>query len=274
MPKTIIRAKVMGFCFGVKRALEMAEKHSGPLNTLGPIIHNPQEVERLAKEGKTPIESLDQAKEKTILIRAHGVPDFIIRRAIELGLEVIDATCPFVKKAQTLAKHLERSGYQVVIIGEPDHPEIVGITQSLGHPIVIETLEQAKKLGTFEKLGLIAQTTSNVEKTKTIAAELEKHAAEVRAMETICQATQEHQEAVRELAPKVDVVIVVGGKTSANTTRLYQISKEYKPAYHIETASELQPEWFEQARTIGLTAGASTPDWVIEEVEKKIRAFI
>ncbi|MDD5342427.1 MAG: 4-hydroxy-3-methylbut-2-enyl diphosphate reductase [Patescibacteria group bacterium] len=266
----IIRAKTMGFCFGVKRAVEMAESHPGRLNTLGPLIHNPQEVNRLAQLGKTPIDDLSQASEKIILIRAHGLPDFIIKRAIKLGLKVVDATCPFVKKAQALSQRLEKDGYQVVIIGEKIHPEIIGLVGNLKNPIVVETLEEAKSLGQFKKLGVIAQTTSNTRLVEEISVELKKHAPEVKIAETICQATEEHQQAARELAPRVDVMIVVGGKSSGNTRRLYQICIEYVPAYHIETARELKPEWFKNIKSAGITAGASTPDWVISEVEKTI----
>lgn len=266
----VIRAKVLGFCFGVKRAVELAKKHPGRLNTLGPLIHNPQEVERLAKLGKTPVENLDQVTEKTILIRAHGVPNFIIEQAKKLGLNIIDATCPFVKKAQALSQQLEKTGHQVIIIGQPKHAEVVGIVGNLKNPVVIETLEQAKKLGQYKKLGVIAQTTSNTKLVEEMVAELKNHTESFKSWETICQATEEHQSAVRELAPKVDLMIVVGGKSSGNTTRLFQICREYGPAYHIETAAELKSEWFKNCRTIGLTAGASTPDWIINEVEQKL----
>ncbi len=273
MPKKIVRASVMGFCFGVRRAIDLAEKHPGRLNTLGSLIHNPQEVHRLTEQGKIPVATLDQAKEKTLLIRAHGVPDFIIRRAIELGFEVIDATCPFVKKAQTLAKHLEQTGYQVIIIGEKDHPEIQGIVGNLKQPLVVETLAEAKVLGRYAKIGVICQTTSNIETARSIAAELKSHAAEIRELETICQATQEHQAAARTLAARADAIIVIGGKASGNTRRLHEICNNYKPSYHIETADELQPEWLTNAKTVGLTAGASTPDWIINAVERKIQAL-
>lgn len=273
MAKIIKRAEVMGFCFGVRRAVDMAEKHPGRLNTLGSLIHNPQEVARLAEQGKVPIEKLEQANEKTVLIRAHGVPDFIIRRAVELGYEVVDATCPFVKKAQTLAKHLEETGYQVIIIGEPDHPEIIGIVGNLKQPVIVETLAEARQLGQYDRIGIIMQTTSNVELASQIEAEIRKHSTEVKAMATICQATQEHQAAVRALAPNVDVMVVVGGKTSGNTTRLYEISKNYTTSYHIETVDDLDINWFAQVQKIGLTAGASTPDWIIDAVENKIRSL-
>ncbi len=273
MSKKVVRSKVMGFCFGVKRAIEIAEKTGRPLNTLGPLIHNPQEIERLSKTGKIPIETIDQATENTLLIRAHGVPDFIIERAKAKGLEVIDATCPFVKKAHTLSKHLEDNGYKVIIIGKKDHPEIKGIVGNLKNAIIIESLKEARKLGHYIKLGVIAQTTSNQKKIDEIIAELKLHSKETKIMETICQATQEHQAAARKLAPTVEAMVVVGGKSSANTTRLHEICSEYVPAYHVETADELDPSWFSQIEKIGITAGASTPDWVIDAVINKINSF-
>lgn len=262
---------MIGFCFGVKRAVELAEKHPERLNTLGPLIHNPQEVERLAEQGKVPVDDLKKVTESTVLIRAHGVPDFILKRAKELGLHVINATCPFVSKAHALSKQLEKTGHQVIIIGEPNHAEVMGIVGNLTSPIVVKTLDEAKKLGQFNKLGAIAQTTSNTQLVDQIVEELKKHTQEFKAMETICQATEEHQAAVRELAPKVDVMVVVGGKSSGNTTRLHQICLEYGPAYHIETADEINPAWFTNINTVGLTAGASTPDWIINEVEGEIK---
>ncbi len=273
MPKKIIRAKVIGFCYGVKRAVEIAEKTRQPLNTLGPLIHNPQEVERLAKKGKVPIDSLEQANEQTLLIRAHGVPDFIINRAKEKGLDVIDATCPYVTKAQALSKSLEKSNYKVIIIGKKKHPEIIGIVGNLKNAIVVENIKEAKKLGNYIKLGVIAQTTSNTEEVEKIITELNKHGQEVKIMETICQATEEHQAAARELAPQVDIMVVVGGKSSSNTTRLYEICQEYCDSYHIETPDDLDTDWFKNIEKIGIAAGASTPDWIIDSVIEKINAI-
>ena len=266
----VILADYLGFCYGVKRAIKIARENAAPDGsacTLGPIIHNPQMVERLKDEGVGTIDRLDDLKRGKVIIRSHGVGPETYERAEAMGLECVDATCPHVKKAQLSAKELAEEGRFVVIVGEKEHPEVHSIVQWAGGNVaVIETVAEAASVPNASRLGIISQTTFSGERFREIVSALLDKSRDIRVMRTICTATDQRQRAARELASKVDVMLVIGGKNSANTTRLAQLCAKICRTYHIETAEELQPAWFDNIEKIGITAGASTPDWIIKEV--------
>ncbi len=271
--ETILAPKA-GFCFGVKRALDLAMKTARETNkkiyTLGPLIHNPQVVEDLSQKGIKVVKDLSEIPDEgVIIVRSHGVGPEIFNKANELGLQIVDATCPFVKKAQKLAKELNEQGYQVVVVGDREHPEVTGIIGWTGQQaIVIETPEQAEKLQPFKKIGIISQTTQPEENFEQIVSVLQDRAEDVKVYNTICNATKDRQDAAVELAKKVDVMIVIGGKNSANTQKLARLcANTGTRTYHIETADEIKKHWLTGKKLIGITAGASTPDWIIEEVK-------
>ena len=269
----VILADYLGFCYGVKRAIMIARDNASADSTactLGPIIHNPQMVERLKQEGVGTVERLDDMEKGTVIIRSHGVGPQVYDEAAERGLDLVDATCPHVKKAQLSAKSLVDEGYHVVIIGEKEHPEVSSIFEwSDGQAEIIETEEEAETLVPCAKLGIVCQTTFSGAKFRKVVSCLLAKSREIKILRTICTATDQRQAAAVELAGKVDLMLVIGGKNSANTTRLAQICAEKCRTYHIETAAELQSEWFDKIEKIGITAGASTPDWIIKEVYKK-----
>ncbi|WP_026766021.1 4-hydroxy-3-methylbut-2-enyl diphosphate reductase [Selenomonas ruminantium] len=269
----VILADYLGFCYGVKRAVTIAQENAsadGTSSTLGPIIHNPQVVERLKTQGVGTVDALAEMDKGTVIIRSHGVGPEIYEEAERRGLNLVDATCPHVKKAQLSAKKLADSSCKVVIVGEKKHPEVHSIFEwSGGKAVVVETEEEAEALDSCAKLGVVCQTTFSGDKFKSIVTRLLDKSRDVHIQRTICTATDQRQKAALELAAKVDMMLVIGGKNSANTTRLAQICAEKCLTYHIETAEELQDEWFDKIEKIGITAGASTPDWIIKEVYKK-----
>ena len=270
----VILAENLGFCYGVRRAIKMARENASPDGsacTLGPIIHNPQMVERLRTEGVGTVSRLDEMKDGgRIIIRSHGVGPQTYEEAEARKLVCVDATCPHVKKAQLSAKALAEEGYHVVIIGEKEHPEVRSILEWAAEGAdVVESAEEAAQVQPCARLGIVSQTTFSGEKFKELVSVLLDKSRDVRILRTICTATDQRQKAARELAETVDLMLVVGGKNSANTTRLAQICAEKCRTYHIETAEELRPEWFDKIKKIGITAGASTPDWIIKEVYKK-----
>ena len=267
----VILSECLGFCYGVKRAIRIAEEHAdGKSCTLGSIIHNPQMVERLRQKGVGVVEDLTAMEEGTIIIRSHGVGPQIYEEAKAKGLNLVDATCPHVKRAQLSAKDLAKDGRHVAIIGEKNHPEVRGLFEWSGNrATIVETEEDAKNFAPCQKLGIISQTTVSDENFVKTVTQLLGKSKDLRILRTICTATDERQKAALELADKVEVMIVVGGRNSANTTRLAQLCEKKCRTYHIETAQELSPEWFKNANKVGITAGASTPDWIIGEVYQK-----
>lgn len=272
----IILADKAGFCFGVKRAIATAfdEASKKRVFCLGPIIHNPQEVERLRKAGVETVDDLNGLSPgDSVIIRSHGVPPYVLEEAHRKGLVVIDLTCPFVAKAQRHARSLREEGYQVVVVGEKEHPEVKSILGYAGEDaVVIERPEEVLSLRLSARIGVVAQTTQSYGNFSQIVLNLLRLSRELKVYNTICNSTSERQQAARELAAGADVMVVVGGKNSANTTRLVSLClSEGRPTYHIETADELVPEWFEGVKKVGVTAGASTPDWVIEGVLKRLR---
>lgn len=274
----IILAKRAGFCFGVKRATQMAFEAAGKdkkTYTLGPIIHSPQVVNRLEEMGVKVLENLDSMNDGTIIIRSHGVASNELAEAVNKKLEIVDATCPFVKKAQEHVKSLSQSGYGVVVVGDADHPEVQGIVSYGGDKVfVVGSGEEVKKLPKMSKIGVVAQTTQSFENLKNAVTECLLRGGEIRVFNTICDATAVRQEEAKELAKQVDCMLVVGGLNSANTRRLSEVCKELqRRTYHIETAAEIDPAWFEGVERVGVTAGASTPKWIIDEVMNRIEGI-
>ncbi len=275
----IIAAEHRGFCYGVKRAVAMTQKCigvDGDIHTLGPIIHNPQVVKRFSDQGIEVVNNLSTVNdESTVIIRSHGVGPAIYEQAQVKKLKVVDATCPHVKKAQQAAHELLQDGYTVVIVGEKHHPEVKSILEwSDNTGFVVETLEEAIALPVIPKLGVVVQTTFSGEVFQTIISVLETKCEDLKICRTICTATDLRQKSALDMAAKVDVMLVVGGKNSANTSRLAELCHNAgSRVYHIETAEELMIENFSGVETVGITAGASTPDWLIEEVYQKMQEF-
>jgi 4-hydroxy-3-methylbut-2-enyl diphosphate reductase len=272
----IMTAKTAGFCFGVKRAIDIAfkiasEKRKG-IYTLGPIIHNPQVVDKLKEKGIIPIENIKAKKDiRALIIRTHGIPLKLSKEISLKGYEIIDATCPFVKKAQYYAKLLSEEGYQVIILGEKNHPEVKSLmSYVIDNAIVIDGKTSLPKLRS--RVGIVVQTTQPLDVLKKVLSEAIIHAKEIKVYNTICNSTALRLKETENMANKVDVMFVVGGKNSANTTQLTELCKSLSvPTHHIETSSEIRKEWIKKAKKVGITAGASTPKWIIKEVEKRIR---
>lgn len=271
----VIVAKKAGFCFGVRRAIEMAfelaEESDAGVFTLGPLIHNPQVVSRLASLGVNSTESITLPEIKTLLIRTHGVPPKTYEALKRRSYRVIDATCPFVKKAQHHAQKLQSDGYQVVILGDRNHPEVKGLMGFAGdNAIVVNGPEKLPDLK--GKVGIVVQTTKSIDTLKSVVAEIVDLAREVKVHNTICDSTSQRLKETGELARLVDVMLVVGGKNSANTTRLTNLCRQIRvPVHHIETATEIDKEWFKGCKKVGITGGASTPGWIIDEVVKDLK---
>jgi small subunit ribosomal protein S1 len=271
--------KEAGFCFGVKRAIRLAfdaaKSKDGRAYTLGPLIHNPQVVEDLRKKGVHVARDTGRIKKGTLIIRSHGVHPRILKRVHSKGIRVVDATCPFVKKAQRMAKLLYDEGYQVAVVGEADHPEVQGIVGYVdGSAIVINHNRMGKTFPRYLKLGVVAQTTLNIDAFRQVVAKLIENTEELKVCNTICDATAKAQRATLRLAAKVDMMIVVGGYNSANTTRLAKLCQELgTPAHHVETAGELRRAWFKNRKSVGVSAGTSTPEWLIKEVVDRIKTF-
>jgi 4-hydroxy-3-methylbut-2-enyl diphosphate reductase len=271
-----IIAKTGGFCMGVRRAVELAldapAKYQKPIYTFGPLIHNPQVLALFAEKGVRILKHIPEKGHGTVLIRAHGVPPSAKRQLVDAGFKVIDATCPRVVKVQSIIKSRARKGYAVIIIGDPDHPEVVGL---LGHAgergQVVESLEALKSLPDFERAIIVAQTTQNLREYRQIKQWTERHHPHYMVFDTICDSTERRQAEVRRIADRADAVIVVGGKNSGNTQRLAEIVEHVdKPVYPIETEDELDPAALSQYNTIAVTAGASTPGWIIKRVLRTV----
>lgn len=272
----IIIAKEAGFCFGVKRAVEMTlsdAKSERFINTLGPLIHNPEFTKFLEKKNIFPVNDLSEIKAKKVVIRSHGIPKNLEEKIKKRGIEVIDATCPFVKRVQKLAEKLEKEGYKVLILGEKSHPEVLGIRSYAPKSQVIKKTGEIPQYQKGDKVALISQTTQNLKIFKELSQFLKKKYKNLKIINTICDATEKRQKAAGQLARKVDIMIVIGGKDSSNTTRLKEICEKLTKTYHIETEDELNEGWFKSTDSVGVTAGASTPDFSIESVLKKLKNY-
>lgn len=281
--RRIVVAEVAGFCFGVQRAVDMTmqarQERDGKMTVLGPIVHNEQVIARLQTKGVDTLPMLDSIREGTVVLSAHGVAPDVVAQAKSQGLNILDVTCPFVTKVHRTAKQLYDQGYQVLLVGDPGHTEVKGIVGAVeeleGTVTVVSSVDDVRalyldaRLG--KKVGIVSQTTQRSADYGAIVGEVARTATDVRAVNTICYATDELQAAAVRLARQVDVALVIGGRKSANTRRLRQLCEEQGiPAYHIETPEDIQFEWLEGKDTIGLTAGASTPDWIIEDVARAL----
>ncbi len=271
-------ARHAGVCYGVERALKLADEAAAtgrPVHTLGPLIHNPQAVEALRARGVEVAKVFDEAGEGILVIRTHGVDPAIIEAAAASGLEVVDATCPFVSSAQEAAQQLKADGYSIVIVGEADHPEVEGIVAHAGgDAIVVEEVSDIPAHLPSRKVGIVVQTTQSLERLNQVVAALLPRVSELKVHNTICSATGKRQSAAGELARGVDVMVVVGGHNSGNTTRLAEICRSVNArVHHVETAEELDPVWFRGAHSVGVTAGASTPDEQMAGVVAAIEAM-
>ncbi len=279
----VIVAKTAGFCFGVERAVnkvyEQIDKQDGrPIYTYGPIIHNEEVVKDLEKKGVQVIETEDELrhlKEGVVIIRSHGVGRHIYDLLEKNQIEIVDATCPFVKKIHRIVKEENEKGRRVIIIGNEKHPEVEGI-KGWANPdtIVIESEEQIDKLSleSGEKLSIVSQTTFNYKKFQDLVEKFLKKGYDISVLNTICNATQERQSEARRIASEVDAMIVIGGKSSSNTQKLYEICRrECENTYYIQTFDDLEPESVSSVRSVGITAGASTPKNIIKEVHTNVR---
>ena len=269
----IIVAEHSGFCFGVNRAVDIAEKLVKDLNgkfiySLGPLIHNAQAVKSLESKGLIPITDIEKLKGEKLIIRSHGVPLSIEKKAEELNIELVDATCPYVKAVHKKVRNYKDKDYKILIIGDKKHPEVIGINGHCDNEgIVINTVEEAINLPKYDKICIVSQTTNTKEKFNLISDILLEKADEVEVFNTICNATSLRQNSAMELARQVDAMVVIGGYHSSNTNKLVEVSKKYcKNVYHIEKKEELPLQELSSFNTIGITAGASTPDWIIKEV--------
>ncbi|RGB81948.1 bifunctional 4-hydroxy-3-methylbut-2-enyl diphosphate reductase/30S ribosomal protein S1 [Coprococcus catus] len=273
--KNVILAKTAGFCFGVRRAVDMAYGIAGrdKVYTYGPIIHNETVVEDLEAKGVKVVHSIEEAAALaggTMIIRSHGVSKEEIDLLKQMGFDIVDATCPFVKKIHHIVEKYSEQGYGIIIIGSADHPEVQAISGWCKEPpVIIESEEEARKFKTDpdKKLCLVSQTTFNYNKFQLLVEIISKKGYDIRCLNTICNATEERQSEAREIAGRVDAMIVIGGRQSSNTQKLYDICKnECKNTYYIQTLVDLDLKTFESIGNVGITAGASTPNNIIEEV--------
>ncbi len=270
----VIVAEPTGLCFGVSRAIRTMEEtleRQGRVFCIGSPIHNPQEVRRLEDKGLVVVDEDSQVPPgETVFIRAHGVAPLVLTRLKEKEARIIDGTCPFVRKAQQMAGRLSEEGYFPVVLGDENHPEIKGILGYVKGPFLVvsgeKCLDAVEKIG---KIGIISQTTQQESTLKALVAHAVGLAKEVRVFNTICRATVERQNAVRSLAGFVDGIVVIGGHNSANTGKLFRIAQESAtPAVWVEQADQLDRRWLAGKATVGIAAGASTPDWLIEQLQQ------
>jgi (E)-4-hydroxy-3-methyl-but-2-enyl pyrophosphate reductase len=274
----IILADQAGVCFGVRRAIERAEEETsrrGRLYSQGPLIHNRLVVEALRARGLAPLEDIDDApRGAAVMLRTHGVGPSVYARAEERGLEVIDTTCPFVARAQREAARLHEAGYQVLVLGEPEHPEARAIREhTSGAAIIVESAEDLQGLALKKRVAVVCQTTQRLEALRELVSAILPHTSDLAVANTICDATTQRQKAALEMAREVDLVIVIGGRHSANTTRLAQICAHTgTPTHHIETAEEIDCAWLQGVGKVGVTAGASTPDHIISAALARLEA--
>ncbi|MBI4974942.1 MAG: 4-hydroxy-3-methylbut-2-enyl diphosphate reductase [Candidatus Omnitrophica bacterium] len=272
-------AKRIGFCFGVRRAVSLAEaalKRDGEAHSLGSIIHNPQVVARLSKKGLKVADNVAAIKSGTVVVSSHGISPKISRSIKKRGLKLIDTTCPFVLNAQRIVRSLSGDGYKVIILGEARHPEVKALVDfaSLDTIVVRDKSEASKlKISNNDYIGIISQTTQSTDNFLDVVETIrKKRPRELKIINTICKDVEERQRAARILAKKVDAMLIVGGKNSANTKRLFEICRKLQKNSHlVETEKEIARGWFKPNSIIGVTSGASTPDWLVKKVINAIR---
>lgn len=274
----ILLAKSAGFCFGVKRATQMAfdaVNQYASLQSLGPLIHSPQMVKKLEDHGIRVCHQVEDADGDALIVRSHGVTATEMENLQASGKAVVDATCPFVTRAQKHATELSRDAGLLVIVGEAHHPEVRGIlSYATGDVQVVANVEQALELPRCRKMGIIAQTTQSLENFRAIVNICLEKTRDLKIYNTICDATSVRQEEAVAIARQVELMLVVGGYNSANTTRLAELCrKQGTRTHHLETAAEIDSAWFVGINRVGLTAGASTPQFLIEEIVAQLRGF-
>jgi 4-hydroxy-3-methylbut-2-enyl diphosphate reductase len=272
----IVRATHLGMCFGVRDAIALALEHAdaGPLTILGDLVHNPTVLSALEAKGIAVAQQVAQVETPTVMVTAHGTSERTLARTRALGLTVVEATCPLVRVAHRAVAALARDGYHVVIVGQRDHVEVRGLTGDLGRFDVVLEESDVLALGDHPRFGVASQTTQPVEKVRHLVDLIRQRfpKSEVRFLDTVCKPTKDRQTAAVELAREADVVIVIGGHSSNNTRELVDTCKRYcARVHHVQTDADVRPEWFDAAQVVGLTAGTSTPDEVIDRVEVRIR---
>ncbi|HEY5256771.1 MAG TPA: 4-hydroxy-3-methylbut-2-enyl diphosphate reductase [Candidatus Baltobacteraceae bacterium] len=270
----IRKARVQGFCFGVAITVKKAEEAIAArddVTTLGNVVHNPQMVASLADRGLKNAQSIDEVDSGALFVRAHGLPVEVFEIAKIKGLEVIDATCPMVTKIHVQAERLRADGYKIAVVGDPHHPEVKGTLSHVPGAWCIETVEDVARLPRASKVGVVVQSTYSRERFTDIVRAMSLKYYEVRAVNTICTDTNNRQSESLRLAKEVDVMVVVGGKTSANTKHLAELAEMAGArAHHIEGPDELQAQWFDGVKIAGLMSGASTPGWLVDATEKRM----
>lgn len=274
-------AKSAGFCFGVKRALDITFKTASAekkVYILGDIVHNEDVARQLARVGVKKVKELSPGKGRVFLIRAHGVERDIIRRAKKLGHKIIDATCPMVKEIQRISQEAERQGYQVIVIGDKRHDEVQGIIGQLRYGSTVLDASGGipwKRLRKIKKACVVVQSTQNLDKVLKLTRALKPHFAEFKFFNTICMPTRIKQAEIKKMPLENDVMLIIGSRSSANTKRLYEISKSLnKRSYWIRSKEDIKPRWFKRAKSAGITAGASTPDATTREVVAYIKQIL
>ncbi|HTB21896.1 MAG TPA: 4-hydroxy-3-methylbut-2-enyl diphosphate reductase [bacterium] len=275
MPRKITVAQAAGFCFGVKKAIDRAEQQDEAY-IFGSLIHNPQEVARLDTLGKHIVSSLDDVKGKRVFITAHGLDVAKIQEMKDRDLEIVDTTCPLVTHIYRSGWKMQTQGLRVVIIGDPKHVEVRGIASRMADPIIVYKDEDLEQVPRGSKVGVVSQSTLLLEKFDHFVALLKERCEQVEAINTICKPTKDRQTSAKALSQEVDVMVVIGGYNSSNTHKLAEVAAARLGAdntHHIETAQELKQEWFEGKQHVGVTAGASTPDYLIKEVVEAIGAL-
>ncbi len=270
--KNIIVADDQGFCWGVRRALDIVEQYD-EVYIFGDLIHNKQVVSQLEERGKQIIHEVTGNEKRPVVITAHGTTIENLKMFEELKLDIVDTTCPLVSKIYNVGESLEQQGYHIVIIGDKDHVEVKGIASRMHQPVIVKDEGDIKSATFPDKVGIICQSTFSEEKFHKLALQIESRVREAKIRNTTCSPTKKRQEAAASLAQQVDIMIVVGGYHSSNTKKLKEITSAYVESYHIETADQLEKEWFQNKKEIGITSGASTSDWIVEEICSKIREF-
>lgn len=274
----ILRATHLGMCFGVRDAvaLALAEADAQPLTILGDLVHNPTIVSQMTAKGIATVHDVSQVKTQTVMVTAHGTSQRALAETRARGLDVVEATCPLVHVAHRAVAALVRDGYHVVIVGKRDHVEVRGLTGDLDSFDVVLNEEDVARLPEYPRIGIAAQTTQSIPHVRHLAALIRSRfpQSEVRFIDTVCKPTKERQDAAVEMARQCEVVIVVGGAASNNTRELVKTCRRHcARVHHVQTAADLQPAWFLGAAVVGITAGTSTPDDVIESVELRIRLW-
>ncbi len=275
----IKKAKTQGFCFGVAITLKKAEETvanpaSGTVTTLGHIVHNPQMVQSFEDKGLVNAHSVDDVASGTLFVRAHGLPVEVFEKANAKGLTIVDATCPMVTKIHVQAEKLRADGYKIVVVGDPNHPEVKGTLSHVPGAWIVQVPEDVDALPRASRVGVVVQSTWSGAGFTDIVRKLSSKYYDVRAVNTICTDTHNRQNEAETLATQVDVMVVVGGKTSANTKHLADLAATRgAKSYHIEGPDELQSQWFDGVATAGLMSGASTPGWLVDKVEAQMEAL-